>query len=287
MKLLYFVDFFGRLFRKNNWGVIVYLLLNVGMLFFLFGASDLRSFLIVILIYAGSLAVALSPIGEYILRMQTGSKPLTRKEFRDRIEPLFNKVYGKAKAKDPSLQDNIRIFINYDQVPNAFATGRKTVCVTQGLLALPDDEIEAILAHEFAHLSNKDTDMLLVISVGNLIVTCIFIFVRFISMIAITMASRRVWIAFLFDAMLAGMMWAWTKIGILLVLKSSRNNEFEADKFALEIGYGKPLASALDTLSRCEPSKAGLWRALHSSHPETHDRIGRLQDLGADYYAKI
>ncbi|WP_173275206.1 M48 family metalloprotease [Paenibacillus sp. NEAU-GSW1] len=284
---MYVVDFFKRLFRKNNWGVVVYLILNLLLLFLLFGASDVKGFVIVLAIYVGSLAVALSPLGEYILRVQTGSKPITRKEFRDRIDPLFNKVYEKAKAKDPSLPANIRLFINYDESPNAFATGRRTVCVTLGLLALPDEEIEAILAHEFAHLSHKDTDMLLIISVGNLIITCIFVFIRFVSMIVVAMASRRAWIALLFDGMLAGLMWVWTKIGILLVLTSSRNNEFEADKFALEIGYGKQLASALDKLTGYQPSQVGLWRALHSSHPQTHDRIGRLQDLGADYYAKI
>jgi heat shock protein HtpX len=287
MNELYLVDFFKRLLRKNNWGVIAYLILNIGLLLFLFGASDVKGFLLVLAIYAGSLAIALSPIGEFILRYQTGSKKITRKEFRDRIEPLFNKVYEKARQKDPSLPDDIQLFINYDNSPNAFATGRKTVCVTQGLLALPDEEIEAILAHEFAHLSHKDTDMLLVISVGNLIVTGIFLFIRIVSGIALAIASRRAWVALAVDGLLAGLMWVWTKIGVLLVLASSRNNEYEADRFAMEIGYGSQLASALDKLTGYEAPKVGLWRALHSSHPETHDRIGKLQELGADYYAKV
>jgi heat shock protein HtpX len=287
MNDLYLVDFFKRLFRKNNWGVIAYLILNIGLLLFLFGTSDFKGFLLVLVIYAASLAIALSPIGEFILRYQTGSKEITRKEFRDRIEPLFNRVYEKARQKDPSLPEDIRLFINYDDSPNAFATGRKTVCVTQGLLALPDEEIEAILAHEFAHLSHKDTDMLLVISVGNLIVTGIFLFIRMVSGIALAIASRRAWVALAVDGLLAGLMWVWTKIGVLLVLASSRNNEYEADRFAMEIGYGTQLASALDKLTGYEASKVGLWRALHSSHPETHDRIGKLQELGVDYYAGV
>ncbi|MBQ2269548.1 MAG: M48 family metalloprotease, partial [Bacteroidaceae bacterium] len=50
--------------------------------------------------------------------------------------------------------------VMYDPNPNAFALGRHTICVTEGLFDLPDEMIEGILAHELdfaaVHISNAD-----------------------------------------------------------------------------------------------------------------------------------
>jgi len=55
------------------------------------------------------------------------------------------------------------------QVPNAFATGRNkknaTVAVTTGLLrALDDDELDGVLAHELAHVKNRDVMVMTIAS---------------------------------------------------------------------------------------------------------------------------
>lgn len=279
---MYFFDFFKNLFKKSNVGIIIYLILNVILLLMFFGNQSAGGFFKVIIIYAISLIIALSPVGELILRLQTGSKNITRRDIREKIVPLFKNVYEKAKQKDLNLPKDISIFIHYDPTPNAFAVGRKTICVTQGLLTLPEEEIEAILAHEFAHLSHKDTDLLLVIMVGNLIVTTIFIVTQLIIAIVAAIAGKHGWIVALVSVIVGAFMWIWTKIGMLLVLHAGRQNEFNADKFASDIGYGTELASALDKITGQQP-EFGLWKAIQSTHPNTHDRIGKLQDLGAEY----
>ena len=45
-----------------------------------------------------------------------------------------------------------------------------------------------------------------------------------------------------------GLTWLWTKIGTLLVMKSSRANEYEADAFSFRLGYGDELCALLDTI---------------------------------------
>ena len=79
---------------------------------------------------------------------------------------------------DPNLSPNIKLYMLNDHYPNAFALGRNTVCVTRGLLHLDDEKIKGIFAHEFSHLSNKDTDFLLFIYIGNLFMTCAFMIAR-------------------------------------------------------------------------------------------------------------
>ncbi len=281
---MYVIDFFRNLFKRSNFGAIIYLVLNTILLLLIFGSEDIRGFFAVLAVYFCSLAVALSPVGEFILRLQTGSKVIKRVDVSNKIQPIFDRVYQKAKQKDNSIANDIKLFINYDPMPNAFAVGRKTVCITSGLLDLPDEEIEAILAHEFAHLAHKDTDLLLAISVGNFIVTGFFLIIRVIMNITAIFLGEDGFGAVIGSAMIGLFMWIWTKIGMALVMHSSRQNEFDADEFAYHLGYGNELASALDRLVGHEP-QAKLLKAVYSTHPNVNDRIGKLQTLGATYSA--
>lgn len=248
---MYILDFIKRISRTANIPIFIYFILNIfviGIVIYIFFNGNYKmsyweSLLIGILLYLISLAIALSPLGEYILRMQTGCKKIKRVEYLDYLKPIFDEVYSKAKLKDPNLLDDINLFMNEDEYPNAFATGRKTICITKGLLKRPQDEIKAALAHEFGHLSNKDTDLILVICVGNLIFTTMVTIIKFVMLIAGVILSlhsnrwgyiiRSVATIFLINAV----MYVWTKIGTLLVMTSSRSNEFEADKFAFDLGY--------------------------------------------------
>src|SRR5699024_5364264 len=172
-----------------------------------------------------------------------------------------------------------------DSEPNAFATGGKTICLTRGLLDYTDEEIKATLAHEFGHLSHKDTDFILVVAVGNMIVSAMFVFYRVIMLavgIVTSVANRSLGsllITFFIDIVLVGMMWLWTKLGTLLVMHSSRQNEFKADRFAYKCGYGNELISVLDNFNELDgESTKGLWANLAASHPDNDVRIGKLQE---------
>lgn len=300
---MYLVDFFKRMTRKSNIPVLIYLVLNVFVIAtivqLMFNKPFWQALLVGIVLYAISMTVALSPIGEWILRLQTGCTKIKRVEQINRIEPLFREVYDKAKKLDPTIPDDVGLFILDDDSPNAFATGRKTVCITEGLLHMPENQIKATLAHEFGHLAHKDTDLILIVSVGNLIVTAILTAIRlFISFFQLLFGIISMFIGgregalgsiaaaltgMLINIFVIGFMWIWTKIGILLVMKSSRGNEFEADEFSFNLGYGNDLCVVLDSI--CGSSAKGLFANLVSSHPDKHDRIAKLQELGATYRA--
>lgn len=301
---MYLVDFFKRITRKSNIPVLIYLVLNVfviaGIVSFILGGGMMpfwQALLIGIVLYTISLLIALSPLGEWILRLQTGCKKIKRVEQTNFLEPIFKEVYDKAKKLDPSIPDDVQLFMNNDEVPNAFATGRKTICVTEGMLHMPADQIKATLGHEFGHLAHKDTDLILVVSVGNLIVTAFIVGIRLVinffhfmfSLSAVFIGgSEGVFAAILnsvyhamITAIVVGLTWVWTKIGVLLVMKASRANEYEADEFSFNLGYGNELCILLDSLSGSRAK--GLFANLVSSHPDKDDRIAKLQELGATY----
>lgn len=304
---MYIVDLIKRLTSKQNIPVLIYLILNVfvsGFLLYLFPAmfgADPGNFLPYLgagfVLYLVSVLIALSPVGEFIIRLQTGCRKIKRVEQINFLEPIFREVYDKAKQADPSIPDDVQLFMNSDDTPNAFATGRKTICVTEGLLHVPESQIRATLGHEFGHIAHKDTDLIMLVSVGNLIVSGFILFLRvIIGFIQLMMslcglvlggsegAVMRAMTALgnlMVTAIIAGLTKLWTKLGVWLVMKSSRENEYGADEFSFNLGYGNDLCILLDSID--ESGAKGLFATLASSHPDKDDRIARLQELGATY----
>lgn len=300
---MYVVDLFKRLFHKNNIMVLVYLILNVFVSAFLIGMledmfspqiENFSSYLIQGLIaYAISLVVALSPIGEMIMRFQTDCREIEDSEQLNYIQPIFEDVYRQAREKDATIPENVRLYMNDEEEANAFATGRKTICVTKGLLNMPEDYIRAALSHEFGHLAHKDTDLVMLVSVGNLVISAVTLilrfiiaFIQFIFAIAgcfmggkdglLTQATSAIG-KWMFTVVIAGFTKIWTKIGVLLVMKSSRENEYSADQFAFELGYGDALCNLLENVDSVEVR--GLFASLTSAHPPKEQRIQRLHEL--------
>jgi heat shock protein HtpX len=183
--------------------------------------------------------------------------------------------------------------------PNAFATGRNpshaAVAITEGLVAVCSwDEIRGVLAHELAHVRNRD---ILIGSVAAAIATAIS-FIANMAMWGAMFGGGRSDdrdgnpIALLATALLAPL------AASMLQMAISRNREFEADRTAKElIGTGEPLARALEKLEavsrqvpmHVQPSQAShfivnpltgqqaSFANLFRTHPSTEERIKRLR----------
>lgn len=298
---MYFIDFFKSLLKSHRIPVILYLAINVLIIthvvnFYITGGTEYfywPSLLISLVIYLISIMIALSPIGEWILRFQAGCIRIKRVDYSEKFQACFSEVYAKAKKANPNLPDNIELFVNNDTSKNAFATGRRTICVTKGMLDVPEDEIKGVLGHEFAHIANHDTDLILVVVVGNMIITAMILIVRWtfrlMSIFGSTMnifnrgsGNTTILAGALGDAVIAIMMWAWTKLGQYLVLATGRAEEFYADEFSFRLGYSEGMCRFLDKYANGGKSK-GVFAVLSSSHPTTDDRIARLQQLGCTY----
>ncbi len=183
--------------------------------------------------------------------------------------------------------------------PNAFATGRSpskaVVAVTTGIMKyMPQDELEGVLAHELAHIKNRD---------------------MLISTIAAGVAGAISNLPYLLwfgggssddegghpFARLALVLLG--PIGAMLIqFAISRQREFEADRVGAEIlGRPMPLANALRRLDalahripmQVAPAAAPLAQVnplaaygggmakLFSTHPPTEERVARLEAMAA------
>lgn len=287
----YAVDFIKSNIQAKNIGVLLYLIINVFIIvgYFTLYIPNFGGVIVGLIAYAVSLWFAMSTFGEKVLRWQLGAKEIVREEQLERLMPLFEEVYEKAKRQFPNLQTDIKLYIKNDEEQNAFATGRRTICVNRGLLTLRDEEIKAVLAHEFGHLANKDTDFILFITIGNLFVTVGFTIARWIFLAFgfmfgfINRSLGQILVVLFVDFILLGLMKLWTKLGTLLVMKTSRDNEYKADEFAHKLGYGNELIDVIDSFNGASGSSKGLFATLAASHPDPDQRIGHLQKLRREH----
>ena len=72
-------------------------------------------------------------------------------------------------------------------------------------------------------------------------------------------------------------MWVWTKLGVLLCMYSSRKNEYAADEYSYNLGFGNGLKQVLISFGYSKSS--GLFASLASSHPATQKRVAKLEEL--------
>jgi heat shock protein HtpX len=190
-----------------------------------------------------------------------------------------------------------RVYLIPSEQPNAFATGRNpkhaAVAVTQGLLQhMPYDQVRAVMAHEFAHIKNRD---ILVSSIAAMIAG----------------AVSAIGNIFFFTAMMGGddddsplgalgaivLMIIGPLAAALLQLGVSRQREYLADATAARmLREGRPLADALENLETARHivpmqvnpatetlyivnpfSGAGVTK-LFSTHPPIADRVRRLRE---------
>jgi len=188
-----------------------------------------------------------------------------------------------------------RVYLIPSDQPNAFATGRNpehaAVAVTQGLLQLmPRDQVRGVLAHEFAHVKNRD---ILVSSIAAMIagaISAVGNIFFFIGIFGDEEDNPLGAIGSLLLILVAPI------AASLLQLAVSRQREFLADATAARVlGTGEPLARALESLERgrqaipmqVNPATEALYivnplrgvgiAALFSTHPPIEERIARLR----------
>ena len=283
----------GRVIRISNLGTLIFFLLNISLILLVFCPNGItwQNALPLIAIYIITVLISFSPVGEWILAALAGAREIKRTDIKIKLIPLLEVVFNEAKAKVPSMVSSVHLKIVHDESPNAFAIGRKTICVTDGLLNLSDEEIMAVFAHELGHLAYHHTSIQLLIGGGNMFISGCLLLIKLscwlitaiFSIFAIgTRRLGRGLIIAAIGSLSTISIWLWTKFCMLFLMWSMRQNEYVADEFAYRLGYGNILASILDR-QMCSKPQNGLLKALYATHPHSDDRIARLQKLGATY----
>lgn len=212
---------------------------------------------------------------------------------RNSAPELVDMVAALAQRADLPMP---AVYVLQTDQPNAFATGRNpqnsAVAVTQGLLAnMPRDELAGVIAHELAHIKNRDTLTMTVTATLAGAIAMMGNMLMFSGGRDGRGGGLGALVAMIVAPLAAG----------LVQMAISRTREFEADREGAEIS-GQPLALA-NALARIatlagrtvnmpaerNPASAAMFiinplhalRAdrLFATHPPTEERIARLQAL--------
>ena len=246
-----------------------------------------QAFFMTAIAYAISISLALSPAGEWILRVvENVRKPVTQQE-TEYLEEIFEEVYENAKIEDLRLRDDIQIFVTDAMYVNAFAVGKKTIAVTRGAIeTFSSEELRGVLAHEFGHIAHGDTIALLLNVVGNGLFSIMIVVVRIVIWFLQLLISsfEENFVFFIVFQYLRFMMeifiMAFMLLGQIILSLNGRRNEYNADKFASDIGYNEELTSALYILQKISlPARIPLLERIRASHPNTANRIARLENM--------
>ena len=264
------------------------LLMLVGFLL-----ADQAGMLIALIMAAGMSVFSWWNPGNMVLRMHNASEVT-----HESAPALVSMVEQLAENADLPMP---RVYVLETDQPNAFAIGRSpnhaAVAASTGLLDwLSEEEVAAVMAHELAHIKNRDT---LIMTITATLAGAIGMLANFAFFFR---GDRNNPLGFI--GVLATMFLAPMAAGIVQ-MAISRTREYEADRDGAEI-CGNPLwlASALQKIEHYarnimnEPAERSQSTAhlfiinplngrsmdnLFSTHPNTQNRIAALQQLSDEW----
>jgi len=257
----------------------------MGVLWFYTGS------LLVVILFFGAFSFVQFFFSDKLALYSMGAKEVSEQEYPE-LHRTIERLCQQADLPKPTVA------VADTRIPNAFAAGRSkkssTVCVTRGLLQTLDSaEMEGVLAHELAHVKNRDV---MVMTIASFLSTLAFMVVRFGFLFGggrNRQGGGQVLVA------IAASFAVWV-LSYILIRALSRYREFAADRGAAAItGNPSALASALLTIDgRMDnvpdedlreasemnaffiiPIRSGFIGRLFSTHPSTEKRVERLRDL--------
>ena len=190
------------------------------------------------------------------------------------------------------------LYLIHEDQPNAFATGRSperaAVAVTAGLLSMmPEEEVAGVIAHELAHIRNRDT---LIMTVTASLAGAVGMVAQFGGLFGRRDRNNPLGgIGVLLAIIVAPL------VAMLVQMAVSRAREYEADRLGAAIaGHPRGLANALQRLeagrhaipnasAEANPATAHLFivnplsgsgvDSLFSTHPSTENRVRALMEM--------
>lgn len=279
--------------NMNNIKTVMLMVLMAVIMMLIGGLVGGRTGLTVMLFFSIAMNIYSYWCSDSLVLRWSGAQEVTREQ-APQLYDLIEKLASRAGLPMPRV-----CIIDADE-PNAFATGRNpehaAVAVTTGIMRVLDyNEISGVLAHELAHVKNRD---ILTSTIASMMATVISYAAQFFMFFGGSSddddgVNPIAAIAMMILAPIAAM---------LIQMAISRSREYEADHDGGEIcGNPNYLADGLEkieyyvthspeTLPDAKPATANMYivnpfegtgkalTKLFSTHPDTADRIARLRE---------
>ena len=262
------------------------------------------------------IGAAVSPGAMWIMVVLAAGMNLAAYFWSDRLVLRMNRARPLAPGEDPALERMVtelsdragiprpRVFVVDDPAPNAFATGRNpekgVVAVTTGIRELLSDrELRGVIAHELAHIRNRDVLIASVAAMIAAVIAMIASVIRWGAIFGGGDRDREGGAVGLVGALALAIVAPIAATVVQLAI--SRSREYEADAAGAELcGDPSALASALAALHRgnqraalhtlgdnpatnslfiVAPLTGEQMASWFSTHPPVAERIRRLEAM--------
>ena len=282
---------------QTDWGLRA----RMGLTMFLLAALYLVFIGVLSLYFESLLLVAIVmgifSFGQLFFSDKLALRSMGAKEVSEQEYPDLHRTVGRLAQQADLPKPTVAVADT--RVPNAFATGRSqesaTVAVTEGIMdTLDQEELEGVLAHELAHVKNRDV---MVMTIASFLSTIAFLIVRWGWLFGGNRGGNRQGGGVIVAIVVSLLVWV---ISFVLIRALSRYREFAADRGgALITGRPSALASALmkidgrmdkvpkeDLRDQAEmnaffiiPITSGFIGKIARTHPSTEKRVDRLREL--------
>ena len=200
-------------------------------------------------IYLALFLLAISPVGETILRVFCGGRRIQRADWQNKMS-LVADVVEIAQNQDATLPRNISFYYINDPIPSTLAIGRHTICITSGLLDMSVSDIKGCVAHELGHISSYDSSITQVANVGNFFVFLLGLLFQSFYMFnnwtsSFTRRGMRSLMRNVLSFLPVAVIMAIIGLTRFILNIGNRAKEYQADLYAVKLGYGNELRNAL------------------------------------------
>ncbi len=227
------------------------------------------------------------PLQTVLVMRMLGARRASPEQAR-RLEPAWRSVAQQLGI--PRRRFALAV-LDSDEL-NAFACGGSLLIVTSyAIEALPRDEMTGVLAHEIAHHLGLHTVALTLrqwLSLPIFVLARVGFFLQNVAVAAtrtfVSHSSALTAVGRLISGVLTVVSWAFLAALVLsnrLANRIGKGSELEADRRAVEMGFGRELATALRRVAAKERDAAAtsLRDDLHITHPSSRSRIVHIEAL--------
>lgn len=233
----------------------------------------------------------LNGFGQACMRLIVGASKIERQDMIESITIPVEAIIAEARQNGLTLPDDIKVYQMKTDEAVVYAFGMNSIGVSYAMTELPEEVFKAKVLAELYRIHVMDPDYLLFMLGSNLISIILGLFAIVVGWFYMTFGDRRKGLLTESDSMMGALLFAssivclsaWMGVCFLFIRGGVRANQFEADRYVAQCGYGEALCLYLDN---CMPRefKFGL-KLLEMGHPSRNHRIAALQKLGVAYKA--
>ena len=221
----------------------------------------------------GAVLLFVRPVERRVARVFAPARAPTAEE-EARLRPLLDAL-GSTSGLDTR---RLVLLIHETRELNAAAGAARLLFVTEGALEVPEEELEALLAHELGHhrgLHPVATTVVWWLALPGEALARVYSLLRALAR-RLTGRSRALTavVAVALVVWQLTVMWVYYA-GKLLMQWAARLSEFVADRAAVDWGYGRELVALYRSAGDVEP--AGRLGRLLAEHPPMPERIARIE----------